>query len=433
MKRYLGFRAIAALFIACVPCSVFAQDELDKGDTAWMLTSSVLVLFMTLPGLALFYGGLVRSKNILSVLMQCFALACMMSILWVFFGYSIAFGEGGRYWGGLDMAFLQGITADSMSGSIPESVFVMFQMTFAVITPALIVGAFAERMKFSAMMIFCSIWVLVCYAPVCHWVWGGGWVSAHGAIDFAGGTVVHINAGIAALVAAIVLGKRMGYPNVPMPPSSMVMTMIGASMPWVGWFGFNAGSQLAADNGAGMAMLVTHICTAAAALTWMFIEWVRHGKPSVLGIATGAVAGLVTITPAAGNAGPLGAVVMGIISSCLCFYFSITFKKKMGYDDSLDVFGVHGIGGIVGAMLIGIFCSTELGPFSGLGFGGENASIGAQLKAQFFGVAGTIVYTGILTFIILKVVDAVIGLRVNEESETEGLDVSLHGERGFDL
>jgi len=306
-------------------------------------------------------------------------------------------------------------------------------MTFAVITPALIVGAFAERMKFSAMMIFLSIWVLVCYAPVCHWVWGGGWVSEHGAIDFAGGTVVHINAGIAALVTAVVLGKRMGYPNIPMPPSSMVMTMIGASMLWVGWFGFNAGSQLAADTGAGMAMLVTHICTAAAALTWMSIEWLKHGKPSVLGIATGAVAGLVTITPAAGNAGPLGAVVMGIISSCLCFYFATSFKHKLGYDDSLDVFGVHGIGGIVGALLIGIFCSPALGPFSGLGFGGENVAIGAQLVAQILGVAGTIVYTGVLTFIILKVVDMVVGLRVTEENETEGLDISLHGERGFDL
>jgi len=415
--------------------SLALADEaptLSAGDTAWMLTATALVLLMTIPGLALFYGGMVRSKNVLSVLMQCFAITSLVSILWMVFGYSMAFEDGGSMnaWvGGLSKAFLSGVTVDALSGTIPESVFMTFQMTFAIITPALIVGAFAERMKFSAMLWFMGLWLLVVYAPICHWVWGGGWLADKGVLDFAGGTVVHINAGIAGLMAALVLGKRKGYPTTAMPPHNLTYTVIGASMLWVGWFGFNAGSELAADGTAGMAMAVTQIATAAAALAWMFAEWVAHGKPSVLGIASGAVAGLVAITPASGTAGPMGALVIGIAAGVLCFLAATKLKRALGYDDALDVFGVHAIGGIVGAMLTGVFADASLG---GAGLA-EGVTIGQQLGTQFIGVAATLIYTAVVSFVLLKVIDMFIGLRVTEEQEVEGLDIVLHDERGYTL
>ncbi|HJP29402.1 MAG TPA: ammonium transporter [Candidatus Latescibacteria bacterium] len=403
-----------------------------------MLTSTALVLFMTIPGLALFYGGLVRSKNVLSVLMQCFALTAMMTIIWVLWGYSLAFDTTGMeagvvnlhsFVGGLDKALLRGVGVDSLAGTVPETVFVTFQMTFAIITPALIAGAFAERMKFSAMMLFMAIWSTVVYAPICHMAWSGdgAFFWDKGILDFAGGTVVHINAGIAALLVAILLGKRRGYPDTIIPPHSLVLTVIGACMLWVGWFGFNAGSALAADGAAGMAMLVTQVATASAALAWMLVEWVKHGKPSVLGIVTGAVAGLVAITPASGSVGPLGAIVVGLASGSLCFWGATSLKHKLGYDDSLDAFGVHGIGGIVGALLTGVFVSDSLG---GMGLA-EGMTIGSQLWAQIVGVLFTVVYCGVLTFIILKVVDGLVGLRVAEDEEDRGLDISLHNEQGY--
>jgi Amt family ammonium transporter len=409
-----------------------AEDTLNSGDTAWMLTSTALVLFMTIPGLALFYAGMVRSKNVLSVMMQCFAITALVTVLWAIAGYSIAFSDGGAansYWGGLGKAFLAGVTVDAMSGSIPETVFMTFQMTFAIITPALIVGAFAERMKFSAMLVFMTLWLLVVYAPICHWVWGGGWLGDKGVLDFAGGTVVHINAGIAGLMAALVMGKRKGYPTTAMPPHNLGYTLMGASMLWVGWFGFNAGSELAADGTAGMAMAVTQIATATAALAWMFAEWISHGKPSVLGIASGAVAGLVAITPASGTAGPMGAIAIGAAAGVGCFLGATRLKRAMGYDDALDAFGVHAIGGIIGAMLTGVFADASLG---GVGLD-EGVSIGAQLGTQAIGVLATLVYTGIVSLILLKIIDAVIGLRVTEEQETEGLDTALHDERGYIL
>jgi Amt family ammonium transporter len=419
--------------LALAPSLAVAEDLLDSGDTAWMLTATALVLFMTVPGLALFYAGMVRSKNVLSVLMQCFAITALMTILWTFWGYSLAFEDGGganAFIGGLGKMFLAGVTVESMSGTIPETVFMTFQMTFAVITPALIVGAFAERMKFSTMLVFMGIWLTVVYAPVCHWVWGGGWLGDWGILDFAGGTVVHINAGMAGLVAAIMLGKRKGYPGTAMPPNNLGYTIIGASILWVGWFGFNAGSELAADGVAGMAMAVTQIATAAAALGWMFSEWLSHGKPSVLGIASGAVAGLVAITPASGSVGPMGAVAIGAVSGVGCFFAATTLKRAFGYDDSLDVFGIHAVGGIIGALLTGVFAATA---FGGSGFGDGNDTIPAQVLSQFVGVAATIVYSGVMSFVILKVLDAVMGLRVNEEQEVEGLDLALHDERGYIL
>jgi Amt family ammonium transporter len=386
---------------------------------------------MTIPGLSLFYAGMVRAKNVLSVLMQCFTITALMTILWALYGYSIAFGGEGAYWGGLDKLFLRGVTVDSLSGSIPETVFMTFQMTFAIITPALIVGAFAERMKFSAMLWFMGLWLTLVYAPITHWVWGdGGWLGNMGILDFAGGTVVHINAGIAGLVAALVLGKRKGYPTSPMPPHNLGYTMVGAAMLWVGWFGFNAGSELAANGTAGMAMAVTQIATAAAALGWMFCEWLSHGKPSVLGIASGAVGGLVAITPASGSVGPMGALAIGIAAGVGCFLAATTLKRKIGYDDSLDVFGVHAVGGIIGALLTGVFAAEALG---GTGFGSGISSIGGQVQTQAIGIIATIVYTGIVSFILLKVIDGVMGLRVNEEQEAEGLDVALHDERGYNL
>jgi Amt family ammonium transporter len=406
--------------------------KLDSGSTAWMLTSTALVLLMTIPGLALFYAGMVRSKNVLSVLMQCFAITCLVSVLWTICGYSMAFGDGGdmnTYLGGFAKSFLAGVSRDALSGVIPETVFMTFQMTFAIITPALIVGAFADRMKFSAMLWFMGLWLLVVYCPIAHWVWGGGFLGKLGVLDFAGGTVVHINAGIAGLVAALVLGKRKGYPTTPMPPHNLGYTVTGAALLWVGWFGFNAGSEVAADGIAGMAMAATQIATATAALAWMFSEWLVHGKPSVLGIASGAVAGLVAITPASGTAGPIGALIIGVAAGVGCYFASTKLKRAIGYDDSLDAFGVHAIGGIIGALLTGVCVAASLGG-SGLA---DGVTMGAQLGKQAVGVLTTIVYDGVVSFILLKIIDAVIGLRVTEEQESQGLDLSLHDERGYNL
>jgi Amt family ammonium transporter len=427
-------RTLSALLLTFAPMLAFAQEEptLSAGDTAWMITATALVLLMTIPGLSLFYAGLVRAKNVLSVLMQCFAITGMISVIWAIYGYSLAFTDGASlnaYIGGLEKAFLSGVTVDALSGSIPESVFMTFQMTFAIITPALIVGAFAERMKFSAMLIFMALWVTLVYIPIAHWVWGGGWVGAMGALDFAGGTVVHINAGVAALMSALVLGKRKGYPTTAMPPHNLGYTVIGASLLWVGWFGFNAGSELAADGTAGMAMTVTQLATAAAALTWMFAEWINHGKASVLGIATGAVAGLVAITPASGTAGPMGALVIGFAGAFFAFIASTKVKMWLGYDDSLDVWGVHGIAGIVGAILTGVFADASLGG-SGLA---EGMTIGGQVWIQFLSVLATLIYGGIMSLIILLFLKVTIGVRVTEEQETEGLDLALHDERGYIL
>ena len=432
MKRKLSLFSIL-LTLLTAPGIAMAEDQLSSGDTAWIITACALVLFMTIPGLSLFYAGMARAKNALSIMMQCLTITGVATILWVVCVYSIAFGDGGSanaIWGGLDNIFLNKISVDSLSGTIPESVFSMFQLTFAIITPALIIGAFAERMKFSAMLAFVAAWLLLVYGPVCHWVWGGGFLGDHGVIDFAGGTVVHINAGIAGLVASIVIGKRKGFPNTQMPPHSLVLTCVGTGMLWVGWFGFNAGSALAADGSAGFAMLTTQIATATAAVTWVVIEWVIHKKPSALGVASGAIAGLVAITPACGNVGPGGAMVIGLISAGCCFIGATKLKYMFGYDDSLDAFGVHGIGGTVGAILAGIFCAPALG---GLGFGGDNTGIGQQMYAQIIGVVVTYVYSGVLSYILLKIIDKVIGLRVSAEEETEGLDIASHGERGYNL
>ena len=386
---------------------------------------------MTLPGLALFYGGLVRAKNVLSVLMQCFAIAGLASIIWLVAGYSIAFSEGNAFTGGLSKLLFDGVSKDSLSGTLPESLFAIFQMTFAIITPALIVGSFAERIKFSAVLLFSSIWLLVVYAPITHWVWGGGWLQEMGLLDFAGGTVVHITAGVASLVAALVIGRRDGFPHTTMPPHNMTLTVTGAGMLWVGWFGFNGGSALAANGDAAMAMLVTHISAAAGAMTWMFYEWKKIGKPTKLGTVTGMIAGLGTITPASGFVGPAGALVIGIIAGIVCFNAVSIMKKVFRVDDSLDVFPVHGVGGITGTLLAGVFASTGLGLFSGQGFADGITSMTGQLQVQFIGVAATIAYTAIATFIILKVVDAITGLRVSPETETVGLDIEEHGEQGY--
>ena len=437
IKRHNIFTLLIGLALLLALPNAALADELSSGDTAWMLTSTALVLFMTIPGLALFYGGLVRTKNVLSVLMQCFALTAIMTLVWVIIGYSLAFNTDGMeagstninsFIGGLGTMFLSGVTASSLSGTIPETVFITFQMTFAIITPALIVGAFAERMKFSAMILFSILWSMVVYAPICHMAWSGdgSFFGDMGVLDFAGGTVVHINAGIAALVACIVIGKRQGYPNTLMAPHSLTITVIGASMLWVGWFGFNAGSAVAADGAAGMAMLVTQVATASATLGWMAAEWIRLDKPSILGAVTGAVAGLVAITPASGSVGPMGAIVVGLASGVLCFWAATSLKRALGYDDSLDAFGVHGIGGIVGALLTGIFAAESLG-----GQGLSADSIGGQFVVQLIAVVFTIVYCGVLSFILLKIVDAIVGLRVSQDEETEGLDISLHDERGY--
>ncbi|MCG8378434.1 MAG: ammonium transporter [Proteobacteria bacterium] len=414
------------LLVTSIP-SISYADELNGADTAWILTSTALVLFMTLPGLALFYSGLVRAKNVLSVLMQCFAIACLMSILWMVGVYGLAFGDGGSINKivGLGNFLLSDMALDNLSGTIPETVFFMFQMTFAIITPALIVGGFAERMKFSAVLWFSTLWLILVYAPVCHWVWGGGWLGDLGFMDFAGGTVVHINAGVAAIVAAMVLGNRKGFPDTHMPPHNMTITVTGASMLWVGWFGFNAGSALAADGNAGMAMAVTHISAAAGSLAWMACEWVKYGKPSVLGIVTGMVAGLGTITPASGYVGPMGGLIIGFSAGIVCYFATQYIKRSLKIDDSLDVFPVHGVGGVLGTLLTAVFAAESMG---GLGL---EASIGSQFVTQAIGVVATIVWCGVISFVILKVLDNVLGLRVDEEQETEGLDLVLHNERGY--
>ncbi len=386
---------------------------------------------MTIPGLSLFYGGLVRSKNVLSVLMQCFAITSLVSILWLVYGYSLAFGEGNDWVGGLGKVFMAGVGEDTLSGDIPETVFSMFQLTFAIITPALVVGAFAERMRFSAMLIFSAVWVTLVYFPVTHWVWGGGWLGNMGLLDFAGGTVVHITAGVAALVAALVMGKRRGFPDTAMPPHNMTLTVTGAGMLWVGWFGFNAGSALAANGDAGMALMATHFSAAAGAFAWMVAEWIKYGKPSALGIVTGMVAGLGTITPASGFVGPAGAFVIGTVAGLTCFTATNYLKRALKIDDSLDVFPVHGVGGMLGTLAVGIFASTELGIFSGQGFAEGVTSIGEQLGIQAVGVLATVVYTGVVTWVVLKAIDAMVGLRVGSDDETQGLDVVLHEERGY--
>lgn len=415
---------------SAAPAATAETPKLDSGSTAWMIVATVLVLLMIVPGLALFYGGLVRTKNMLSVLMQVFVACSMVSVLWVVYGYSLAFTDGGglnSYIGGFGKAFLSGVTPDSLTGVIPEYVFLTFQLTFAAITPALIVGGFAERMKFSAVLLFLALWVTFVYIPIAHMVWGGGILASLGAKDFAGGTVVHINAGVAALVGAIVLGKRIGYGREAMPPHSMVMTMIGASLLWVGWFGFNVGSELAADGVAALALINTQVATAAAVLGWIFIEWLTKGKPSMLGGASGAVAGLVAITPACGFIGPMGAIILGFAASLASFWAVTSLKAKLGYDDSLDVFGVHGISGLLGALGTGVLMDKSLG---GVGYA-EGVTMGGQVVTQAIACGVTILWCGIVSFILFKIVDVVIGLRVTEESEREGLDTTEHGERAY--
>ncbi|MEC9347542.1 MAG: ammonium transporter [Pseudomonadota bacterium] len=420
-------RALAllpALATVLAAGTVQAQDAtLDKGDTAWMLTSTALVLLMTIPGLALFYGGMVRKKNVLATLMQSFMICAAITVVWAVIGYSLAFAEGNDYVGGLGKFMLRGVGVDSLVGTIPETVFMTFQMTFAIITPALITGAFADRMKFSAMLVFMILWSIVVYAPVCHWVWGGGFLGSDGVLDYAGGTVVHINAGVAGLVCAIVLGKRIGYGTENMAPHNLVLSLIGASMLWVGWFGFNAGSALAADGRAGMAMAATQIATGAAAVAWVMTEWLLRRTPSVLGAVSGAVAGLVAITPASGFVGPGGALVIGIAAGVICYFGATVLKQKLRYDDSLDVFGVHGVGGIVGAVLTGVFAVEAIGGTPGA----LEGNVG-QIGTQIYGILATVAWSGIATFVLLKIVDLLIGLRVSADAEREGLDITQHGE-----
>jgi ammonium transporter, Amt family len=405
------------------PAAAPPPPKLDTGDTAWMLTSTALVLMMTIPGLALFYGGMVRKKNVLATVMQSFAITCLVTVLWMVIGYSWAFTEGSGYLGGNSRFLLIGMDVAALNTTIPESVFMTFQMTFAIITPALICGAFADRMKFSAMMWFIGLWSLFVYSPIAHWVWGpGGFLGGLGVLDFAGGTVVHINAGVAGLMCALVLGKRKGLGTENMAPHNLVLTMIGASLLWVGWFGFNAGSAVASNGAAGMAMAVTQIATATAALSWMFVEWMLKGKPSILGICSGAVAGLVAITPASGFVDPIGSLVIGVAAGVGCYWGATSLKRMCGYDDSLDAFGVHAVGGIIGAVLTGVFARTAI---SKPGLIDGNAY---QVVLQFYGVAATLIYDAIVTLIILLVIKAVMGLRVSEEVERDGLDIALHGE-----
>ena len=425
------FNLLIAIFVFLNPGDLMAQ-ELDSGDTAWILTSTALVLFMTLPGLALFYGGLVRVKNILSVLIQCFVIACIVSVIWVIFGYSLAFKGSGSYFGDLSSVFLSGIGRESLSGSIPETLFVMFQMTFAIITPALVIGAFVERIKFSAVCLFTIFWVTLVYLPACHMVWGGGYLGSIGVIDFAGGLVVHVTCGVAALVSAIMIGPRKGFPHTPMPPHNRTMVVIGAAMLWVGWFGFNAGSAVAANGDAGMAMLVTHISAAVAALVWMSVEWIKQGKPTVVGIATGMVAGLATITPAAGTVGPEGALLIGLLAGVVCFYATQLIKSVLKIDDSLDVFPVHGVGGMLGIIMLSLVGNPD--GFLGAGASGISES-GAlsQLSIQLIGIALIFVWTAVFTWIILKFISMITGLRVDDETESQGLDLISHGERGYNM
>jgi Amt family ammonium transporter len=425
-------RTLLVPLLAYAPFAGAADAKLDPANTAWMITATVLVLFMTLPGLALFYAGLVRAKNALSVLMQCFAITCAVTLAWVVVGYSIAFGDGGAanaWFGGFGKAFLAGIDVKTVKGSIPETVFAMFQLTFAIITPALVIGAYAERVRFGGMLVFSLLWLLFVYCPIAHWVWGDGWLQKMGVMDFAGGLVVHLNAGMAALVCALVLGRRRGFPDTAMPPHNMTMAVTGACMLWVGWFGFNAGSALAADGAAGMAMLVTHIGAATGSLAWLVCERIRYGKPSVLGICTGMVAGLGTITPASGFVGPLGAIVIGGAAGVICFFATSYLKRRLNVDDSLDVFPVHGVGGILGTLLTGVFVSAALG---GIGYP-DKVAMGDQLLVQFTGVLAVGAWSGIVTWILLKLTDMLAGLRVTPDEETEGLDTALHNEKGYNL
>ena len=428
VRRKWGLLALLAFILLAVPNATFAQDKLDTGDTAWILISTGLVLFMMIPGLAMFYAGLVRTRNVLSVFMHCFGIAALITVLWTIFGYSLAFTASNPFIGNLSKSFLSGVTVDSLSGTIPELLFFVFQMTFAIITPGLFVGAFAERMKFSAVLWFSGLWCVLVYLPITHMVWGeGGYFGAMGVFDFAGGIVVHITAGAAALVAAILVGKRTGYPEQPMPPHNMTMNLVGTAMLWVGWFGFNGGSALAANGQAAMAVVVTQISPSVAALTWIFIEWIKNGKPSALGFATGAIAGLAAITPASGTVGPLGAFAIGLCSGVVAYWAATWLKRTCGYDDALDVVGVHGFGGLVGILLVSFFASTTLGGTV------EGLNMGKQFGIQAFAAVGAAVYTLIVSFIILKVIDLVSGLRVDEDTETDGLDVSEHGETGYDL
>jgi Amt family ammonium transporter len=434
MSKSIFMRSHRVLFFIVLGIFLFsgdavAADKVSAGDTAWILTATALVLFMTLPGLALFYGGLVRTKNVLSVLMHCYAIACLASILWFTVVYSLAFSEGNEFVGGLDKAFLAGVGVDTLSGSIPESVFFMFQMTFAIITPALIVGAYVERIKFSAVMLLSGLWLIFVYGPVCHWVWGGGWLADMGVMDFAGGLVVHVTAGTTALVIAKMLGGRKGFPNDIMTPHNPGMTMIGASMLWVGWFGFNAGSALVAGGGAGMAMTVTHISAATASLVWMCIEWVRYGKPTLIGTVTGTIAGLATITPASGFVGPAGALVIGVVAGFVCFEAVQIVKQKWKLDDTLDVFAVHGLGGILGIMMTSVLATT----LGGLGYAQPDMTMGDAFFVQGIGVIATAAWSGVVTYILVKLVSSMVGFRVSVEEETEGLDITTHGERGYEI
>jgi Amt family ammonium transporter len=427
----IGAIAVGAM-LAPMTAQAAEAPALNPGNAAWMLTSTALVLFMTLPGLAMFYAGLVRARNALSVLMHCFVIACLVSVLWFAVAYSLAFSDGGgmnAYVGGLGKLFMTGVGLNAMQGDIPETVFFMFQMTFAIITPGLIVGAYPERIRFAAMVLFSGLWLIVVYAPVAHWVWGGGWLAQLGVLDFAGGLVVHLTAGVSSLVVAVVLGKRSGFPNEVSKPHSPGMTMMGAGMLWVGWFGFNAGSALAAGANAGMAMTVTHISAATAALTWMTVEWRLHRRPSLVGIATGAVAGLATITPASGFVGPVGAFCIGITAGLVCYRATPLIKQTFKIDDSLDVFAVHGVGGMTGVLLTAIFASPALG---GLGLA-EGMTVARQFGVQAIGVAAVAAWAALASFILLKIVGAMVGLRVSREAEMEGLDITSHGERAYDL
>jgi ammonium transporter, Amt family len=431
--RVSNYRAPAALGLLLCPLFSSAQGAspaADTGDTAWIISATALVLFMTLPGLALFYAGLVRAKNVLSILMQCFAITGVVSLLWLAVGYSLVFTDGGSaqaFIGSLDKAFLLGVARDAVTGTIPETVFFMFQMTFAIITPALVIGGFAERKRFSSVLGFSALWLLFAYVPLAHWVWGNGWLAKLGVMDFAGGIVVHVSAGVSALVCAIVVGRRRGFPHTAMTPHSLPLTVAGAGMLWVGWFGFNAGSALASNGSAGMAMLTTHMGASAGALAWMAIEWKKYGKPSMLGVVTGMVAGLGTITPASGFVGPLGAVVIGLVAGTVCFYATQFLKRKLEIDDSLDVSPVHGVGGVVGSLLTGVFAAVSLG---GTGFTVQT-SIGAQVGVQALGVVAAAAWCALVTWLVLKLMDLVVGVRVSEEKETEGLDLAEHGERGY--
>jgi ammonium transporter, Amt family len=431
--RQIGLGLVVLAAASALPGAAFAQDSginsgINSGDTAWIIAATALVLFMTMPGLALFYGGLVRSQHVLSVLMHCMAIACLASVLWIVGVYSLAFSDGNPFVGGLSMAFLNGVTTATAHGNIPESVFFMFQMTFAIITPGLIVGAYVERVKFSAVMWFSGLWLILVYAPVCHWVWGGGWLANMGVMDFAGGLVVHATAGASALVFAKMLGDRKGFPNELRPPHSPSMTMIGAAMLWVGWYGFNGGSQLAADGGAGMAILVTHLSAATASLVWMSIEWIKYGKPSLVGLVTGSIAGLATITPASGYVGPLGGLVYGVLAGGVCFYAVQLVRNKLRIDDSLDVFAVHGVGGIMGTLLAGFFALESLGG-GGLA---DGVTVTSQFGVQTLGVVATVAWSVIASVAILFVIKKVTGLRVNDETEQTGLDVIVHGESAYE-